>query len=252
MLIAIFTSSPTKGTNLVMPKSLRLMVVVALKPLHDAVRIRRVVVATYQSVSGAGKEGMDELFNQTRAVYVNDQAQPEQFTKPIAFNCIPHIDKFMDDGSTKEEWKMAVETRKILDPDIAVVATCVRVPAFIGPRPAAAAVARRRTRAGATGSRSPAWSSASSTAGSRTAIRLNQSQPAISNSLHRLRDLATRHPKRRSVCSAGLPDPAVDHVGVQPMGQSNTAHARSGLAALGQHLGLEVFAVLTAARSPFV
>jgi aspartate-semialdehyde dehydrogenase len=106
--------------------------VVALKPLHDAARIRRVVVATYQSVSGAGKEGMDELFNQTRAVYVNDQAPPEQFTKPIAFNCIPHIDRFMDDGATKEEWKMAVETRKILDPDIAVVATCVRVPVFIG------------------------------------------------------------------------------------------------------------------------
>src|ERR671916_2027482 len=106
--------------------------VVALKPLHDAATIRRVVVATYQSVSGAGKAGMDELFNQSRAVYVNDQSQPEQFTKPIAFNCIPHIDKFMDDGSTKEEWKMAVETRKILDPDIQVVATCVRVPVFIG------------------------------------------------------------------------------------------------------------------------
>jgi aspartate-semialdehyde dehydrogenase len=114
------------------PNCSTIQMVVALKPLHDAARVRRVVVATYQSVSGAGKEGMDELFNQTRAVYVNDQSQPEQFTKPIAFNCIPHIDKFMDDGSTKEEWKMAVETRKILDPDISVVATCVRVPVFIG------------------------------------------------------------------------------------------------------------------------
>jgi aspartate-semialdehyde dehydrogenase len=91
-----------------------------------------VVVATYQSVSGAGKEGMDELFNQTKATYVNDPVKVEQFTKPIAFNCIPHIDKFMEDGSTKEEWKMVVETKKILDPDIAVFATCVRVPVFIG------------------------------------------------------------------------------------------------------------------------
>jgi aspartate-semialdehyde dehydrogenase len=106
--------------------------VVALKPLHDHFKIKRVVVATYQSVSGAGKEGMDELFNQTKASFVNDPATPEQFTKPIAFNCIPHIDKFMDDGSTKEEWKMVVETKKILDPDIAVIATCVRVPVFIG------------------------------------------------------------------------------------------------------------------------
>src|SRR3954463_2139626 len=114
------------------PNCSTIQMVVALKPLHDIARIRRVVVSTYQSVSGAGKEAMDELFNQTRAVYVNDPSVPEQFTKPIAFNCIPHIDKFMDDGSTKEEWKMAVETRKILDPDIQVVATCVRVPVFIG------------------------------------------------------------------------------------------------------------------------
>ena len=90
--------------------------VVALKPLHDRFKIRRVVVATYQSVSGAGKEGMDELFRQTKASFVNDPIKPEQFTKEIAFNCIPHIDKFMEDGSTKEEWKMVVETRKILDP----------------------------------------------------------------------------------------------------------------------------------------
>ena len=106
--------------------------VVALKPLHDLARIKRVVVATYQSVSGAGRAAMDELFTQTRGIYVNDTVQAEQFTKQIAFNCIPQIDIFMDDGSTKEEWKMAVETRKILDPDIKVQATCVRVPVFIG------------------------------------------------------------------------------------------------------------------------
>ena len=114
------------------PNCSTIQMVVALKPLHDIARVKRVVVSTYQSVSGAGKEGMDELFNQTRAIYVNDATTPEQFTKPIAFNCIPHIDAFMEDGATKEEWKMAVETRKILDPDIAVLATCVRVPVFIG------------------------------------------------------------------------------------------------------------------------
>jgi len=114
------------------PNCSTIQMVVALKPLHDLARVRRVVVSTYQSVSGAGKEAMDELFNQTRAVFVNDPATPEQFPKPIAFNCIPHIDRFMDDGATKEEWKMAVETRKILDPDIQVIATCVRVPVFIG------------------------------------------------------------------------------------------------------------------------
>ena len=90
------------------------------------------MVATYQSVSGAGRDAMDELFNQTRAVFVNDPLTKERFTKEIAFNVIPHIDVFMDDGATKEEWKMAVETRKILDPDIAVIATCVRVPVFVG------------------------------------------------------------------------------------------------------------------------
>ncbi|MGC8477350.1 MAG: aspartate-semialdehyde dehydrogenase [Acetobacteraceae bacterium] len=114
------------------PNCSTIQMVVALKPLHDRFRIKRVVVATYQSVSGAGKEGMDELYAHTKAVFVNDPTRPEQFTKEIAFNCIPHIDKFMDDGSTKEEWKMTVETRKILDPDIAVHATCVRVPVFIG------------------------------------------------------------------------------------------------------------------------
>jgi aspartate-semialdehyde dehydrogenase len=106
--------------------------VMALKPLHDAAKIKRVVVSTYQAVSGAGKDAMEELFNQTRGVFVNDPMIKEQFTKQIAFNVIPHIDVFMDDGATKEEWKMVVETRKILDRDIAVQATCVRVPVFIG------------------------------------------------------------------------------------------------------------------------
>ncbi|RYD45048.1 MAG: aspartate-semialdehyde dehydrogenase [Sphingomonadales bacterium] len=106
--------------------------VVALKPLHDAATIKRVVVSTYQSVSGAGKSGMDELWNQTRQIFVGDEKDIQLFTKQIAFNVIPHIDKFLDDGSTKEEWKMVVETKKILDPKIKVTATCVRVPVFVG------------------------------------------------------------------------------------------------------------------------
>jgi len=106
--------------------------VVALKPLHDAARIKRIVVATYQSVSGAGKAGMDELFEQSRNIFVGDSNEPVKFTKQIAFNVIPHIDSFLDDGSTKEEWKMVVETKKILDPKIKVTATCVRVPVFVG------------------------------------------------------------------------------------------------------------------------
>ncbi len=106
--------------------------VVALKPLHDAAKIKRVVVSTYQSVSGAGKEAMDELFRQTRAVFVADPIEKGKFTKQIAFNVIPHIDVFLDSGYTKEEWKMMVETQKILDPDIQVTATCVRVPVFVG------------------------------------------------------------------------------------------------------------------------
>ncbi|WP_418610651.1 aspartate-semialdehyde dehydrogenase [Gluconobacter cerinus] len=105
---------------------------VALKPLHDLFKIKRIVVSTYQAVSGAGKDGMDELFGQTKGTFVNDPPTVAQFTKQIAFNVIPHIDRFMEDGATKEEWKMAVETRKILDPDIQVLATCVRVPVFIG------------------------------------------------------------------------------------------------------------------------
>ncbi len=114
------------------PNCSTIQMVVALKPLHDEFKVKRVVVATYQSVSGAGKEGMDELFNHTKSSFVFESSPPQQFTKEIAFNCIPHIDKFLDDGSTKEEWKMVVETKKILDPNIAVFATCVRVPVFIG------------------------------------------------------------------------------------------------------------------------
>ena len=114
------------------PNCSTIQMVVALKPLHDEFRIKRVVVSTYQSVSGAGKEGMDELFNHTKSSFVYESGPPQQFTKEIAFNCIPHIDKFLDDGSTKEEWKMVVETQKILDSKIAVHATCVRVPVFIG------------------------------------------------------------------------------------------------------------------------
>lgn len=106
--------------------------VVALKPLHDAARIKRIVVATYQSASGAGKEGMDELFEQTRAVFVADPIEPKKFPKRIAFNVIPHIDVFMDDGSTKEEWKVVAETKKILDKSIKVTCTAARVPVFVG------------------------------------------------------------------------------------------------------------------------
>ncbi|KUF09480.1 aspartate-semialdehyde dehydrogenase [Pseudoponticoccus marisrubri] len=107
--------------------------VVALKPLHDRARIKRVVVSTYQSVSGAGKEGMDELWDQTKAVYNPvDEVPPKKFQKQIAFNVIPHIDVFLEDGSTKEEWKMVAETKKIVDPSIKVTATCVRVPVFVG------------------------------------------------------------------------------------------------------------------------
>ncbi len=105
---------------------------VALKPLHDVAKIKRVVVATYQSVSGAGKDAMDELWTQTRGIFVNDEIVKEHFTKQIAFNVIPHIDAFMEDGYTKEEWKMMVETKKILDPAIKLTATCVRVPVFVG------------------------------------------------------------------------------------------------------------------------
>jgi len=114
------------------PNCSTIQMVVALKPLHDFAKIKRVVAATYQSTSGAGKDGMDELFNQTRGIYVNEPVRPQEFTKQIAFNVIPHIDVFMDDGYTKEEWKMMVETKKILDPSIKLTATCVRVPVFVG------------------------------------------------------------------------------------------------------------------------
>jgi len=114
------------------PNCSTIQMVVALKPLHDLATIKRIVVATYQSVSGAGKDAMDELFNQTRSIFVNTEVKRHKFSKQIAFNVIPQIDVFMDGGATKEEWKMVVETHKILDPAIAVHATCVRVPVFIG------------------------------------------------------------------------------------------------------------------------
>lgn len=114
------------------PNCSTIQMVVALKPLHDFARIKRVVVSTYQSVSGAGKAAMDELFNQTRKLYEADNLKPDVFTRRIAFNVIPHIDAFLDDGTTKEEMKMVRETQKILDPAIAVTATCVRVPVFVG------------------------------------------------------------------------------------------------------------------------
>ncbi|MCR4377740.1 MAG: aspartate-semialdehyde dehydrogenase [Rhodospirillales bacterium] len=124
----------TKKGIIANPNCSTIQMLVALKPLHDLATIKRVVVATYQSVSGGGKAAMDELFNQTRGVYMNENAEKNRqiFTKQIAFNVIPHIDKFMDDGMTKEEWKMVVETKKILDPNIEVCASCVRVPVFIG------------------------------------------------------------------------------------------------------------------------
>ncbi|QNO25775.1 aspartate-semialdehyde dehydrogenase [Sphingopyxis sp. OPL5] len=122
----------TKRNIIANPNCSTAQMVVALKPLHDAATIKRVVVSTYQSVSGAGKAGMDELWNQTRQIFVGDEKDIQKFTKQIAFNVIPHIDSFLDDGQTKEEWKMVVETKKILDPKIKVTATCVRVPVFVG------------------------------------------------------------------------------------------------------------------------
>jgi len=125
-------SGYTKRNIIANPNCSTAQMVVALKPLHDVAKIRRVVVSTYQSTSGAGKDGMDELFEQTRAIYVNDPVERKKFTKQIAFNVIPHIDVFMEDGYTKEEWKMVAETKKMLDPKIRVTATCVRVPVFVG------------------------------------------------------------------------------------------------------------------------
>jgi aspartate-semialdehyde dehydrogenase len=122
----------TKKNIIANPNCSTAQLVVALKPLHDAAKIKRVVVSTYQSVSGAGKEGMDELFAQTKAVYTTGEIETKKFPRRIAFNLIPHIDVFMEDGYTKEEWKMMMETKKILDPMIKLTATCVRVPVFIG------------------------------------------------------------------------------------------------------------------------
>ena len=122
----------TRKNIIANPNCSTAQLVVALKPLHDAATIKRVVVSTYQSVSGAGKEGMDELFTQSRAVFVADPVEAKKFTKRIAFNVIPHIDVFMEDGTTKEEWKVMAETKKMLDPKIKVTCTAVRVPVFIG------------------------------------------------------------------------------------------------------------------------
>jgi aspartate-semialdehyde dehydrogenase len=122
----------TKKNIIANPNCSTAQLVVALKPLHDRARIKRVVVATYQSVSGAGKDAMDELFSQSKAVFTLDEIEAKSFSKRIAFNVIPHIDVFMEDGYTKEEWKMMVETKKILDPKIKLTATCVRVPVFVG------------------------------------------------------------------------------------------------------------------------
>ena len=125
-------TSFTKKNIVANPNCSTAQLVVALKPLHDRAKIKRVVVATYQSVSGAGKEAMDELWDQTKGIFATAPREPKKFTKQIAFNVIPHIDVFLDDGSTKEEWKMSAETKKILDPKIKVTATCVRVPVFVG------------------------------------------------------------------------------------------------------------------------
>ena len=124
--------NPDRVNIIANPNCSTAQLMLPLKALHDIAPITRVVVSTYQATSGAGKEAMDELFTQTRGIFVNDEVKKEQFTKQIAFNCIPHIDVFMEDGFTKEEWKMNVETRKILDPSVKLTATCVRVPAFIG------------------------------------------------------------------------------------------------------------------------
>jgi aspartate-semialdehyde dehydrogenase len=122
-----------KARNIIAnPNCSTIQMVMALKPIHDAATIKRVVVSTYQSTSGAGKEAMDELISQTKSFFVNQELEPKKFAKNIAFNVIPQIDSFMEDGSTKEEWKMMVETKKILDPKIKVHATCVRVPTLVG------------------------------------------------------------------------------------------------------------------------
>jgi aspartate-semialdehyde dehydrogenase len=123
---------PHRRNIIANPNCSTAQLVVILKPLHDAARIKRVVVATYQSVSGAGKDAMDELWNQTKGIFVTDAPTPKKFTKQIAFNVIPHVDVFLDSGDTREEWKMTAETKKILDSKIKLTATCVRVPVFVG------------------------------------------------------------------------------------------------------------------------
>ena len=130
--LAEYMQRKTRRNIIANPNCSTAQLVVVLKPLHDVAKIKRVVVATYQSVSGAGKEGLDELWNQTKGIFVTDSPEPKKFTKQIAFNCIPHVDVFMDSGDTREEWKINVETRKILDPKIKLTATCVRVPVFVG------------------------------------------------------------------------------------------------------------------------
>ena len=125
-------SEHTKTGIIANPNCSTIQMVVALKPLHDAAKIKRVVVSTYQSVSGSGKEAMDELFNQTKGIYMNESPTPNVYPKQIAFNAIPQIDVFMEDGMTKEEWKMVVETKKILGSSIKVCASCVRIPVFVG------------------------------------------------------------------------------------------------------------------------
>jgi aspartate-semialdehyde dehydrogenase len=127
-----YMRKPQRRNIIANPNCSTAQLVVVLKPLHDVARIKRVVVATYQSVSGAGKEAMDELWNQTKGIFVTDVPEPKKFTKQIAFNVIPHVDVFLDSGDTKEEWKMTAETKKILDPKIKLTATCVRVPVFVG------------------------------------------------------------------------------------------------------------------------
>ena len=126
-----YMARPDRINIIANPNCSTAQLIVVLKPLHDAAKIKRVVVSTYQSVSGAGKSAMDELWTQTKGIFVNDKPEPQKFPKQIAFNAIPHIDVFMEDGSTKEEWKMVAETKKILDPKIKLTATCVRVPVFI-------------------------------------------------------------------------------------------------------------------------
>ncbi|MFZ5677243.1 MAG: aspartate-semialdehyde dehydrogenase [Pseudomonadota bacterium] len=127
-----YMSRKTRRNIIANPNCSTAQLVVVLKPLHDLAKIKRVVVSTYQSVSGAGKDAMDELWNQTKGIFVTDAPEAKKFTKQIAFNVIPHIDVFMEDGFTKEEWKMTAETKKILDPKIKLTATCVRVPVFVG------------------------------------------------------------------------------------------------------------------------